>query len=310
MRRAAVRLMALEDIGRAAREQLTDRQEIEFREQYEAAQAGLPSAVWGAYLTTVAPSHEGLWEGREFGIRPYGSSDSLSRRVWERLRDEGRLLERFDPDFLLARSDERFKVLWPEGQAQVNVAKLWDYFARYGYLPILAGREVLQETIAWGVQRGLFAYCLGEPPDAYDTIHVDDPDLRAARCVISENAWLVDVDRARALVAPPEPEETAAPPVDAPAPPVTEPGPKLPTPAPAPSRRYAGLRIEAGLDPLKWRQFFNSVLQPLIDTGATLEITVTLAARHDEGLDPDLIDLRVRESATQLGRDVRVEIDE
>lgn len=40
------------------------------------------------------------------------------------------------------------------------VATLWDYFCRFPYLPMLAGPEALQQTISWGVQRGLFAYAL------------------------------------------------------------------------------------------------------------------------------------------------------
>jgi hypothetical protein len=57
---------------------------------------------------------------------------------------------------------------------RINVATLWDYFCRFPYLPMLTGLEALQQTIAWGVQRGLFAYALGDG-ETFDTIYFQEP---------------------------------------------------------------------------------------------------------------------------------------
>src|SRR5574341_1831416 len=116
--------------------------------------------------------------------------------------------------FLVKHDDPRFGKLWPAGQESINVAKLWDYFARYDYLPMLAGPHVLQATIAWGVERGLFAYCLGDAERwAFDTILFEQHG-RAEQCQINDHAWLLTPEKVRELIAPPatvdtEPEATS-----------------------------------------------------------------------------------------------------
>lgn len=57
------------------------------------------------------------------------------------------------------------------------------------YLPMLTGPEALQQTIAWGVQRRLFAYALGDG-ETFDTIHFGQP-LPADAFTIREGAWLL-----------------------------------------------------------------------------------------------------------------------
>ncbi len=306
---AAIRLLALDDIKRTASSQLTDRQDVEFKHQYDDAKTALPSAVWGAYTVAIAPAHNNVWVGWEPGVRSYRPGDSLSQRVWERLKDGQRLLERFDPDFLLKRDDERFKYLWPAEQEVVCVSALWDYFARYTYLPLLAGPNVLQDTIAWGVERGLFAYCLGDPEGyRFDTIFFEQR-VRAEQCVVSDHAWLLNANVARELLGESEPEITEADDrdhgLDVVEPEPSGVGDQLPVVGP---EHYAGLIVETRIDPLRWREFFNAVIQPLVQAGAHLEITLNLTADHSEGFDPDLIDLRVRESITQLDRGARIRI--
>lgn len=306
---AAIRLLALDDIERTASGQLTERQQTEFRRQYSEAKTALPSAVWSAYTVAVAPAHDGMWAGWEYGVRPYRPGDSISQRVWERLKDGQRLLEQFDPDFILKRDDERFKYLWPAEQEFVSVSALWDYFARYTYLPLLAGPDVLQTTITWGVERGLFAYCLGEP-DGYqfDTIFFAR-HVRTDQYVISDHAWLLNADIAREILREPEPtppgEPNTAPELGTDK---SEPGAPADTGIGVGPERYAALTVETSIDPLRWREFFNAVIQPLVQAGARLEISLNLSAEHDEGFDPDLIDLRVRESITQLDRRARIQV--
>jgi len=306
---AAIRLLALDDIDRTASGQLTERQQTEFRRQYAEAKTALPSAVWGAYTAAIAPAHDDVWVGWEYGVRPYRPGDSLSQRVWERLKDGQRLLERFDPDFLLKRDDDRFKYLWPAEQELVGVSALWDYFARYTYLPLLAGPDVLQETIAWGVERSLFAYCLGKPEGyQFDTIFFAQR-VRTDQCVISDHAWILDANIARQLLREPDPVIPDESDTDY-DPGIVKPEPVTPDgmePVVGPNL-YAELTVETSVDPLRWREFFNAVIQPLVQAGARLEITLNLTANHDEGFDPDLIDLRVRESITQLDRGAKIGI--
>ena len=125
----------------------------------------------------------------ESGISSFRPGDTLAQRALHKLTSESRLLKDFDPDFILRRDHERFQYLWPSDKEQINTLELWNTFARYDYLPMLEEKTVLQKTISWGVSRGLFAYCTGEP-DNFDNIHIDE-QLSSAQCVISEHAWLL-----------------------------------------------------------------------------------------------------------------------
>ena len=173
---------------------------------------------------------------------------------------------------------------------------------------MLAGPPVLQDTITWGVERGLFAYCLGEPEAGWDTVFFKQR-VSADRCKVSRHAWLLSAEAARELLQEPEPEPEAAPQAhDAEA--AVEVGPRAPK-AQAPAvgdDRYVELAVETAIEPLRWREFFRSVIQPLVQAGAQVNLTLHLTARHEEGFDPDLIELRVRESITQLDRDAQVRL--
>lgn len=313
---AAIRLMALEDIDTATGKTLKDHVRDDLRSQLAAARVGLPSAIWGAYIVTAtAGRNDEPWIVWESGIKPYRQNDTLSQRVWERLTDGERLLEKFDPDYLVRRGDARFAYLWPADQDTVKTQDLWDAFARYDYLPMLASQHVLQDTIAWGVQRGLFGYATGSPQKP-DKIYFDET-VRADQCTISEFAWLMSAEQARPLRYPPPPTMPL---------PMsltndlltqlegTEEGRLEPLTTrddlqPRGAVRYEGVNVEIELNPLDWRQFYNSVIQPLVAKGANVTLTVNLNATHGEGFDLDFIELSIKESVVQISRTARVNVN-
>jgi hypothetical protein len=311
MEQAAIRLIALEEIKSSTGRNLKDYLRDELDQQLAAARVGLPSAIWGAYIVTGTAGRDDYWIVWESGIKPYRQSDTLSQRIWDRLTDSERLLEKFDPDYLIRSGDGRFAILWPADQTAVKTQDLWDAFARYDYLPILASQKVLQDTIAWGVQRGLFGYATGTPQKP-DKIFFDEM-VRADQCAISEFAWLVSAEYARPLRYPPPPPTVTgdsdgfepANETDKTGWEVIPDGDDPPTRVTA---KYNGVNVEVQLDALNWRQFYNSVIQPLVARGANVNITVNLNATHDEGFDLDFIELSIKESVVQISRTAKVEI--
>ncbi|NJO82451.1 MAG: hypothetical protein HC828_06250 [Blastochloris sp.] len=252
-----------------------------------------------------------MWES---GIKPYRQNDTLAQRVWERLTDGERLLEKFYADYLARGSDARFAYLWPADQDAVKTQDLWDAFARYDYLPILASQRVLQDTIAEGVQRGLFGYATGNPQKP-DKIYFDER-MSADQFTISEFAWLVNAERARPLRYPPLPEQVYIPGSDAvdgdENSTVDDETPAVTIDGDTPPRgvvRYDGVNVEIELNPLDWRQFYNSVIQPLVAKGANVNIRVSLSATHDAGMDLDFIELSIKESVVQISRTARVSVN-
>src|SRR4051812_25534642 len=113
---------------------------------------------------------------------------TLSQRVLDKLMHEQKILDKLDPALLMGR---RFG-LWPEDQEVLNVRTLADYFTQLTHLPMLMGASILPDCIARGVQKGLFAYALGDGAQRkFDSILFEDPDASVDRCEVMESAWLL-----------------------------------------------------------------------------------------------------------------------
>lgn len=321
MERAAVRLIALEAIYRQYRSGgLSPAQMEELNDQLGKARKGLPAAVWGAYTVTIAPNGNAggettLWVKQEHGIAGYRPGEhTLSGRVQARLLEESRLLQRLDPRLISEGKADQWR-LWAAEDEKINVATLWDYFCRFPYLPILSGPEALQETIAWGVQRGLFAYALGDGEAlAFDTIRYQEP-LPALDFAIIEGAWLLRPELAERLLTPEEVEEAERPEGTDGEETITTPGPTTPTqptgatrpqPIPRPRAAYHHLTIDTPLDWQQWYDFYQAVIQTLVESGVEVDLRLQVEARGE--MDINLIDLSVKESVLQLNRGAEVEV--
>jgi hypothetical protein len=323
MGETTIRLLALEAIDRQYRSGgLSEEQRDDLNIQLERATKGLPGAVWGAYTVTVAPSGQAegqaaeaggkmtLWVRQEHGFPGFRPGDhTLAGRVRQRLMDDQRLLERLDPRLISEGKGDQWR-LWAAEEDRLNVATLWDYFCRFPYLPMLTGQEALQQTIAWGVQRGLFAYALGGDSD-FDTIHFQ-ATLPAGNFAIVEGAWLLRPALAEQLLKKDEPQPEPQPgpgPTPGPQPPI-QPQPPTPTPQPVPQpppQTYRKVTITTPVDWRQWYDFYQAVIKPLAEAGANIELDLTVQASGD--LDANLVDLSVKESVVQFNPQGKVETE-
>jgi len=307
----AVQLLALEAIHHQYRSGgLAETQMEELQTRLDQARKGLPAAVWGAYTVIIAPSGSAggdtaLWIKQEYGFPGYRPGEhSLAGRAWKRLMDEQRLLDRLDPRLVSEGKGDQWR-LWPAEEERLSVATLWDYFCSYPYLPMLTGPEALQQTIAWGVQRGLFAYALGDG-ETFDTIRLGEP-LPSGDFAIVDGAWLLRPALAERL----RKKEEPSPPPPLPTPPevgkedeqvTTQPPPTVPLPLPAAYRRVV---IETPVDWRQWYDFYQAVIKPLVESGAEVRVQLRLEASGE--IDANLVDLSVKESVVQLNPRGRVE---
>jgi hypothetical protein len=324
MEDTAVRLLALEAIHRQYKSGgLSGTQMDELETQLDRTRKGLPGAVWGAYTVTIAPSGsatppteaeqaEGqatLWVRQEHGFPGYRPGEhTLAGRAWKRLMDEQRLLERLDPRLVSEGKGDQWR-LWPAEEERINVATLWDYFCRFPYLPMLTGPEALQQTLAWGVQRGLFAYALGDG-EAFDTVRFSQP-LPAGDFAIVEGAWLLRPALAARLLQPVTPPP--------PPPPQPQPGgeggpdeipvavPPPPVPPPPPPSTYRRVTIETPVNWQQWYDFYQAVIKPLVEAGVEVHLSLHLEASGQ--VDANLVDLSVKESVIQLNPQGKVEVE-
>ncbi len=225
--------------------------------------------------------------------------------------DEQRLLERLDPRLVSEGKGDQWR-LWAAEEEQINVATLWDYFCRFPYLPMLTGPEALQQTIAWGVQRGLFAYALGDG-ETFDTIHFGEP-LPADVFAIVEGAWLLRPALAERLLKKDEVGEVQPPP-SPPRPGVEErpdEGPVVvPPPSPPlapPPATYRRVTIKTPVDWRGWYDFYQAVIKPLVEAGVEVHLHLQLEASGE--IDANLVDLSVKESVLQFNSEGKVEVEE
>lgn len=75
---------------------------------------------------------------------------TVAEYVWEVLKEEGQLLEKLDPSYLVEK-------VWKEGVSEeLPYQRLWETFWQQPGLPLLTGEEVLREAIVAGGNAGLF----------------------------------------------------------------------------------------------------------------------------------------------------------
>jgi uncharacterized protein len=103
-------------------------------------------------IVPVQPETTGAIELQAFRIQ---GQESFYDRATRKLRTSDLIIPRWSPDNLRSELDG---LLWRE-QEHISIKLLWEYFARYCYLPRLFNQDVLRESIQEGLKRDdVFAY--------------------------------------------------------------------------------------------------------------------------------------------------------
>lgn len=316
---AARRLLALRSIDetKTIKGQLTKEQLKDLADRLSEAEARLPSALLNAYRHVLVPAEKKALRCFDMGLAV--GKASLSQRVLDKLKDEQQILDKLDPKILIG---ERFG-LWSQDQEALNVRTLADYFTQLTHLPMLLGGNVLPDCLAWGVQRGLFAYALGDGEKReFDTIRFDDAKVTASQCNVTESAWLLRPALAKSLL--PEPEPV----VDRKAGGDSKPG-MTPTQVGGGSggvveddwqggggggvkivegeRRLSRVRIRMRVPWEHWHDIYNEVIDPLAQEGAELLCDLTIVAKGDAAIRENTVELGIKESLGQRGLKAEIE---
>ena len=281
------------------------------------AEARLPAALTTAYRHVLVPAEKKTLRCFDMGIAVQGKA-SLSQRVLDKLEDEQQILDKLDPAILIG---ERFG-LWPDDQEMINVRTLADYFTQLTHLPMLLGSSVLPDCLAKGVQRGLFAYALGDgEKKEFDTIRFNDPDghRRPLR------------DHGLGLAAAARPGEVACCPRRSPrqsarrlagarrwawvASGATRRSQATRTTGTAAvavkivkgERRLNRVRIQMRSPWENWNDIYNEVIDPLAQEGADLLCDLTIVAKGDAAIRENTVELGIKESLSQRGLKANIE---
>lgn len=314
---AARRLLALRNIDAdvATKRKLTDEQKKDLAGRLKEAEARMPGALSAAYRHVIVPTTNKALRAFDMGTDMFGPQDLLSKKVIEILQASDQLLAKLDPSMLIGK---RYQ-LWPEDQDVIHVPTLAGYFTTLTHLPALMNCNVLVDAIARGVERGLFAYGLGDgQTKKFDTIRYRQA---GASIEIVESAWLIRPEAAKALLPQPEPGKV-----------ITLEGGSIVVAAAANEtiggtvipgttgsggtvkivkgeRRLDRVRIQMRVPWENWQDIYTEVIDPLAKEGADIVCDVTILAKGEAAIRENTIELCIRESLSQRGIDAKIETD-
>ncbi len=309
---AARRLLALRSIDehKPTKSQLTEDQLKDLAGRLKEAEARLPGALTTAYRHILVPDKNKTLRCIDMGISM--AKATLSQKVLDKLKDEQKILDKLDPAILIG---ERFG-LWPHEQEMVNVRTLADYFTQLTHLPMLLGTGVLPDAFAKGVQRGLFAYALGDgEKKQFDTILFNEKSVTPDRCELTESAWLLRPAVAKSLLPEREPVVTDKTSGGAGSDDSEKEGEGSGTGGDdiwttakrggakivKGERRLNKVRIDMYVPWDQWNDVYNEVIDPLAKEGADLLCQVIVIAKGDAAIRENTVELGIRESLSQRG---------
>ncbi len=237
------------------------------------------------YSWLIVPSQPDPTGPIDYQAHRISGQDSFYDRAARKLRQSELLIPRWSPDNLRMELD---RYLWRD-QPHLGVKQLWEYLARYCYLPRLYNEEVLLEAIRDGVMRE------ADIPFAYATMVASDGTYkgltlgRSTSIYFDDNATLVRPEVAHEQLEAMRQAHESIKPVSNPQPtsdrdtiddPIEPAQPQLTT-------RYHGT---VSLDPQRVNREMGMIVEEIIQrltslTGTDVEITLEISANRSSGFD-------------------------
>ena len=313
---AARRLLALRNIDedQTTKKRLTDEQKKDLANRLKEAEARLPGAISSTYRHVIVPTANKVLRSFDMGIATLSATELLGNKAIEILKNNDQLLDKLDSSVMIG---QRWK-LWPEDQEVIHVPTLAGYFTTLTHLPALSSIEVLKDSIAKGVERGLFAYALGDGnKKEFDTICFKDKGAFLSEYDVIDSAWLLRPELAKSLL--PENEITPAESSDPTKQTSTgqsgqedeSTGGKVDSGCEVKivegERRLSRVRITARIPWENWHDVYNEVIDPLAREGADILCDVVILAHGEDAIRENTVELVIKESLSQRGIDAKIE---
>jgi len=275
---------------------LTDSQKRDLADLLSDAQRRLPQSIFDAYRIAVTPGEGDSLEVQDLGHQIHRSGVSLADVVWEHLAKKERLAPKLGPSQLISPALR----VWPEDEEVICARELREAFAKYTYLPMLPDARVLQSSIVEGVRQGLFGYGLGQP-EKFDVVHFK-VGLASEAIELTDTAWLL-----RPALAAPLAKVEPVVEGEQPEPGAVEEGPPGEVDLIPPSGVCQRVQVKSQhLDWRKWADFYDSVIKPLVQTGAEIEIVVEVDGSSPQGIPQRTVELVIKENLSQYSIDAEV----
>ena len=236
------------------------------------------------YSWLIVPSQPDPTGSIEYQAHRISGQDSFYDRAARKLRQSELLIPRWSPDNLRMELD---RYLWGD-QPHLGIKQLWEYLARYCYLPRLFSDEVLLEAIRDGVTRddAPFGYATMVTPDGvYNGLIIGDNTV----IYFDDNSVIIHPDVAREHVEATREHQEPANPVPSSRTIDSDEGAidEIQSPQPELVTRYHGT---VALDPQRANKEMGSIVEEIIQRLTILaetevEITVEISAIRPTGFD-------------------------
>ena len=271
---------------------------VEIKTKVADAENAARDEVWGDYRYVVLADKneaDGL-AVIDLGAGHASSGESLCGRIITTLKSSAALSESVGAGYLERNWPSPFEEsgAWP-------LASLRQSFLNGALTRLVDPDAVLKTKIVEFVGRGDFGLSSGQKPDGtYDRVWFEE-SVGSDEVTFESGVFLLLKDRARSLVAPPEPGSAPEP--------GPEPKPKLeqeagPGPEPTPSQR--ALRVHGEIPPELWNRLGTKLL-PKLRSGADLKVGIDLRVNVDGAAAENLIE-DLRQILQDLGIADKVEI--
>lgn len=227
--------------------------------------------ILSTYRHLAVGSREGV-QIFDMGIPSLGGRLSLCARAKDFLQEQEILLSKISPKAMM---DKAFS----EEDKEKSVSEIGEAFLKYPGLPILERETVLKNTIAEGVQKGVFGL------------------LKEGRIVFGEALSVEEIPEDAVIIRKEEIEKakipTEAPPAEVEVEAERKPYIEERKPYEERIKRYI-LKLEVPWDKLS--DLIRGVFAPLHGNGAEISLAVEIKAESEEGIKKDTIDGLVKET--------------
>ena len=211
----------------------------------------------------------------DLGIPTIGKENNLCTRIKEYLKDKEKILTQITPKYIME------KTFSPTEQEK-TVQDIAELFMKTPTLPILENNEVLNKSIIYGVQNGIFGLLMDGTVYYRESIRTILPDAIIIRKEIAEKK-----KKEEGKISPTTPIS----PIE----PVVTTGKKLPK----------TIHVTAKIPWDKISAIISGVIQPLMERGSEPEITIEIKATSETGFDRTTLDNKVKETLQQIQAQIK-----
>jgi len=280
-------LRAIKD-DRPLYKNLSEADSKELDRRLKDAESGLPFKLLSAYRILAKGTSDGF-QMRDMGMPTVGEK-SLSERARTFLEDEEMLLRQISPRYVQERLLGERK--------EMDYRTMAEAFFTSPDNPILESEEVLKKGIVDGVRQRFFGLRVGEQVFFDEGVlpSIVTPEAQIVSREVAEEWKRAEAQRRREREG--EVYEAIQEEIEGVG--VRE---VVGEGEPVRVGKHA-VRIALRIPWDKLAEFVTGVLLPLRSAGAEIALRVELTAQSDEPIDPNVLDLKVRETLRQVGADV------